>query len=186
MTRNAKSRTAITLVCCALASGCRTNEPAPASLAVDAAPPLSVATESSVALAASATGSVPAPAGSIPLAQPPDVRVVVPASSKGSTSLKGEVHVGQTFGILLPQPDDWMDAWEIESCAMEQPKCPLGEPLTIITREGGIGREVMWKIAPDKVGTHQLRARYMQRATRTDPGKPTRRMQVTVTVVPAS
>lgn len=177
-------RIVIACICWALSSGCRKHE-ASASGEASAAPSITTATASAPSASAAPSASVmPAPTGSVPFGAPPDVRVAIPQA--GATSLTGTVQVGQTFGVLFPPTDDWRDAWEIESCAMEQRKCPLGEPTTIITRGDEIGREELWKIAPDKVGTHVLKARYIKRVMRTDPGKPTKRVQITVTVTPAS
>lgn len=92
-----------------------------------------------------------------------------------ATSAKSVVKVGQIFGILTPFEEDFLDEWELEA------NCPLGEPLTFITRENG--RELLWKIDESRVGTHAVFVVLMHRATRTSLAKPKRRAKVIVEVV---
>jgi hypothetical protein len=98
------------------------------------------------------------------------VCVTLPASEKAV------VKVGQTFGILVPHPDDFLDDWELDIS-------PLGEPLSFISR-GDIGRELLWKVGDDKIGTHVVKLRLMHRATRASRPVPTKRASVAVEVVP--
>ena len=115
----------------------------------------------------------PEPVGSVRLAEPPDVRVTLPASGQA----KSVVKVGQIFGILVPSEQDFLDEWELE------PGCPLGDPLTFISR-GDIGRELLWRIEPARVGTHRIKVRLMHRTTRTSFPKATKRVEVVVEVSP--
>jgi hypothetical protein len=197
----------MTLAWCVLtlaSAGCASKR-APVTETVDAAlsavasGSASASPLASSAPAAGASASQTAPVASVALERPPDVRVEIPRATKGAVTLKAEVKVGQTFGVLLPTvaPEDWLDQWEVESCTMVErkpPKCPLGEPVTIIGREPDLTLphsdppsrpfEVMWKIAPTKVGTHRLEARYIHRTMRTDPGRPTRHVMIEVSVGP--
>lgn len=124
----------------------------------------------------------------VPLDAPPDVRVSAPESRKVA------VRAGQTFGIFLPYRD-FLEEWELE------PRCPLGEPLAVVERgpagmqlegkrvdiEGRNretqGREFLWKVADDKVGTHVVTLRLMKKKTRESRPTPTERTPVTVDVV---
>lgn len=98
----------------------------------------------------------------VPLDAPPDVRVTAPESRKVV------VRPGHTFGILLPERNDFLEEWELE------PRCPLGEPLAVIARgplaiqvegkrfdvegrEGETaGREFLWKVADADVGAPNI------------------------------
>lgn len=166
------------------ASACRPNEndasadrsampPASASSSVRAPSTGVAAFSAGVATASAApssSGAPPANRSSVALGDAPDVRVTLPASAKAV------VKVGQTFGVLVPHPDDFLDDWELEG------SCPLGEPLTFISR-GDIGREFLWRIGDDKIGAHVVKIRLMHRKTRTSRPVPTKRASVAVDVV---
>jgi hypothetical protein len=176
-------RSALALLCLwTFASACHPNtngasadasaRPSASTSSRVSAPPSSAGVAFSGVASATAApfGSVAPPAGSVALADAPDVRVTLPASATAV------VKVGQTFGILVPHPDDFLDEWELEG------SCPLGEPLTFISR-GDIGRELLWKIGDDKIGTHVVKVRLMHRKTRESRPTPTKRASVAVAVV---
>src|SRR5689334_22835458 len=107
-------------------------QPAPAAdasaaIAVSAAAaPPSSSSSSSVAVDSGKefpTIAMPRPTVSgVPLDAPPDVRITAPDARKAV------VRAGQTFGIFLPERNDFLEEWQLE------PHCPLGEPLAIIAR----------------------------------------------------
>ena len=124
------------------------------------------------------SASAPAPSATVrspprnAIADGPDVRVTLPNERTAT------VRAGQTFGILVPHPADFLDEW-----ALEEP-CPLGAPLTFVSR-GDPGRELLWNVGADKIGTHVVIVQRMHAATRTAPKKPVERVQVTVVVTRA-
>lgn len=174
----------VIVLCCftSLVGACRPSSPsagadsgvaasasaAPASVPAASAASAAPASSASAALSASAA----APTGSVALADAPDVRVTLPAADKAV------VKVGQTFGILVPHPDDFLDEWELDG------RSPLGEPLTFISR-GDIGRELLWRIGDDVIGRHVIKLRLMHRGSRTSRPTPTKRVSVVLEVVRA-
>ncbi len=146
-----------------------------AAVSIAACRPKASVVTADASAAASATPSTadaaPEPSASaapVPLADAPDVRVALPATN-------AVVMVGQTFGVLVPPPADFLDEWELEHSS-------LGEPLTFISR-GDLGRELVWKIGEDKVGSHDVELRLMHRKTRSSAPTASKRARVAVDVV---
>ena len=145
--------------------GCRreNKEPAESTPAPSSSVALPTATRDAVA--------VVAPAASVPLGESPDVRLSLLDQREGS------VKVGQTLGVWVPNPADWLDAWEPDG------KSTLGEPLTFVSRGADV-MELLFKIDAANVGTHKVRLRLMHRATRDSSPVPTKRVEVVVRVLP--
>ncbi|MFO0671914.1 MAG: hypothetical protein U0235_20200 [Polyangiaceae bacterium] len=198
------ARTSSLVLLSLLAGACRARErgtgevdasslaPAPLVTSASAAPPSSSAPDAAL--------DAPDARARAPLAAPaaPDVRVEIPAATKSGATLKADVAVGQTFGVLLatPAPDDWMDSWELVGCSFDVPatRCALGEPITIASREPEVGQpqavpptlrsETIWRLSPAQIGARRLEARYVHRKTRTDPGTTTKRIAIEIAVRP--
>ncbi|MBX3231763.1 MAG: hypothetical protein KIT84_42730 [Labilithrix sp.] len=157
------SRPAAVVAVFALVAGCGRAQVS-ASGSTDSAAQVEPAASSPPPAASSA-----APAASVALDEAPDVRISLADQARGS------VRVGQTLGILTPLPEDFLDEYVLA------PGCSLGEPLTFISR-GPIGRELLWKIDDERVGSHVVEVTLMTKKTRTSKASPSKRLRVLVDV----